>query len=138
MIRNRTTRYRKPDPIVLLAFFVGLGVLLTSVVQAAEPAQPGAISQRSSNHKARSEQWLPSLWGLDLAARLKDWKPKIAVEECEDGLKLSRPFGTRGPVLQFSTSVPEHATSSLRAGGDSLVGVKDDTPDAYLFLEKRW
>lgn len=123
---------------VLLAFFVALGVLLTSVVQAAEPKQATHIRQTSGVQKFLPEQWLPSLWGLDLAARLKSWKPSITVEECEDGLSLSRPFGTRGPLLQFSTSVPEHAALSLRAGGDSLVGVRDDTPDAYLFLQKRW
>ena len=138
MNKIRPARYPKPDFMVLLAFFVGLGVLLASFVQAAESAPSGSIVQHSGGETSRPGQWLPSLWSLDLTAKLKSWKPRITVEECDDGLRLSRPFGSRGPALQLSTSIPEHAATSLRAGGDSLVGVSDDSPDAYLFLQKRW
>ena len=138
MSKTGNMRDRKPDLLVLLTFFVGLGVLLTSFVQAAEPAQQATILHHADKQKISREQWFRSLWGFDLAGKLKSWKPKIAVVECEDGLRLSRPFGTRGPVLQVSTSVPEHTTYSLRAGGDRLIGLSNDQPDAYIFLQKRW
>lgn len=114
---------------ILLAFFVGLGVLLTSFAQAYEPPKPASIMQHFDSERHWPEQWLQSLWGLDLAARLKSWKPKITVDDCHDGMCLSSPFGSHGPALQFSASGPEPASSSLRGG---------DSPDAYLLLQKRW
>jgi hypothetical protein len=135
MSRN-SRRYRKPDLMFLIACFVGFGVVLTSVAQA---EQRSASASLMGNHPTR--QLLPEKWfySLDLANRLKSWKPKIEVAACDDGLNLSRPFGMHGPVLQISTSVPEHAQHSLRAGGDSQVGaLVSDRPDAFLFLQKRW
>ena len=124
---------------VVVAFFVGLGVLVTSVAQASQPATSASILQHEPAKQSLPERWLQSLWGLDLANKLKSWKPKIEVVACEDGLNLSRPFGIHGPLLQISTSVPEHAEYSLRAGGDSQVGaLSSDRPDAFLFLQKRW
>ena len=138
MSKSTNMRNRKPDLMVLLAFFVGVGVLLTSFVQAAEPVQPVIILQHADEQKSWHEQWLKSMWGLDLAGKLKSWKPKITAAESGDGVQLSRPFGTRGPAVQLSTSIPERASSSLRAGGDSQVGLANDIPDAYIFLQKRW
>lgn len=135
MSRN-SRRYRKPDLMFLIACFVGFGVLLTSVAQAEQPSVSASATDSHAPQQARTEKWF---YSLDLANRLKNWKPKIEVTTCDEGLNLSRPFGIRGPVLQISTSVPEHAEYSLRAGGDSRVGtLVSDRPDAYLFLQKRW
>lgn len=131
MNKSKPTRYRKPDLMVLLAFFVGLGVLVTSFAQAFEPSPPARSMQNLDAQGHWPEQWLQSLWGLDLANRLKSWKPKITVDDCNDGMCLSSPFGSRGPVLQFSASVPEPVSSSSLSGGD-------DSLDAYLLLQKRW
>jgi hypothetical protein len=123
----------------LVAVFVGLGVVLTSVAQAEQRMSSASMLNHQAKHQSFPERWFYSLWDLDLADKLKSWKPKVEVAVCEDGLNLSRPFGNHGPVLQLSTSVPERAEYSLRAGGDSRVGVLgSDRPDAYLFLQKRW
>lgn len=135
MSRN-SRRYRKPDLMFLIACFVGFGVLLTSVAQAEQPSVSASVVGNHAPQQTLPEKWL---YSLDLANRLKNWKPKIEVATCDDGLNLSRPFGIRGPALQISTSVPEHAEYSLRASGDSQVGaLVSDRPDAYLFLQKRW
>lgn len=112
-------RRRKPNLLVLLTFFVGSGALLSSVSQASEPPR--------------------SVWSLDLAAKISNWKPKIRVDSDGEGVNLSRPFGTHGPAVRLSTSIPERAQLSLRAGGDNRVGSAGvDAPGPYLFLHKRW
>jgi len=136
----KTTRYRKPNLMVLLTFFVGLGVVLTSVTQAAEPAKPAPHTNHpTEKQQSLPQQWLRALWDLDLTSKLQNWKPKIEVDTEGDGFNLSRPFGSHGPSLRLSTDVPEHAQYSLRAGGDKQFGsLSTDRPDAYLFLQKRW
>lgn len=135
MSRN-SRRYRKPDLMFLIACFVGFGVLLTSLAQAEQLSVSASVMANPAPQRSLPEKWF---YSLDLANRLKNWKPKIEVATCDEGLYLSRPFGIRGPVLQISTSVSEHAEYSLRAGGDSRVGtLVSDLPDAYLFLQKRW
>ncbi len=133
----KTMRYHKPDPLLLLAFFVGIGVLATSVVQAAEPLNVMADNQIEQE---KSADWLQSFWNLDLSRKIKNWKPMISVEPSgADGLGLVRPFGTRGPELRVLNSLPKNVQRNLRAGGDNRVGAfGGEKPDAYLFLEKRW
>lgn len=133
---NRKSRhYPKPDLMVLITFFVGLGFLLTSVAQA-EQLSPFPSATDHVRQHLLPEKWYDS---LALAIRLRDWKPEIDLTASDDGLNLSRPFGIHGPSLQISTSVPERAERCLRAGGDSQVGaLSNDRPDAYLFLQKRW
>ncbi|MCO6413408.1 MAG: hypothetical protein J5I92_11775 [Thiogranum sp.] len=133
---KNSRRYRKPDLMFLIACFVGFGVLLTSVAQAEQAPLSASVMTDPAPQRSLPEKWF---YSLDLANRLKNWKPKIEVVTCDEGLNLSRPFGIRGPVLQISTSVPEYAEHSLRAGGDSQVGTLiGDQPDAYLFLQQRW
>ena len=133
----RKTPYRKPDLLVFLTFFVGFSVLATSVAHAAEPlnimsAQDPSIKRNKSDH------WYQSLWGVGLTKKLSSWKPKITVDEGGEGLNLSRPFGVRGPALRLSGALPDTVMHSLRAGGDRQIGSFNDSPDVYLFLEKRW
>lgn len=126
---------RRPNLMVMLTFFVGLGVLLTSVVQATEKTASTSIPEHTAAHKLWPGQWLQN---LGVSARPKSWKPVMAVGKHIDGLRVGSLFGARGPDLQVSASMPEHVKSSLRDGGDSMVGFRDDSPDAYLFLHKRW
>ena len=137
-MNRKSTSYRKPNLLVLLTFFVGFGVVATSVAQAAEPLDimsNGKLAQK----RADSRQWLPTSWSLDLADRIRNWTPKIGVHKGGDGLNLSQPFGVRGPALRLSKSLPDNVKRSLSAGGDRGIGaVSGDRPDAYLFLEKRW
>ena len=125
----KSTHYRKPDLLVLLTFFVGFGMLATSLVQAAEPLDI------TTNGKARAERSgsgdrLHAVWSTDLAGKLKNWKPKISVDERGKGLQLARPFGVRGPALRVQKTAPGGTASRLRSSSGNLGG--------YLFLEKRW
>ncbi len=134
----KTTRYRKPNLLVLLTFFVGVGVLTTSVVQAAEALNITSAEKRAVKH-AGASQWLQSVWNLDLAEKLRTWKPEFTVDKRGQGLNLARPFGVRGPTLRLSNSMPDNVKRCLRAGGDHQIGTFGaDNTDAYVFLEKRW
>jgi hypothetical protein len=124
----------KPDLLVLIALIVGLGVLATGVVQAATPAD-GMRAAGDSNSQEKPWQ---SLWGLDLARKLKEWRPSITIEKDAEGLNLARPFGKSGPTVQFSSSLPDSVQRSLHAGGDPQVGAFSSDTDLFLFLQKRW
>jgi len=137
----KSKRYRKPDLMVVLACSVALGVVLSSVAQAAEPVErtqaPVVILQQSEAEIIYSE-WLQSFGDLDLAARINNWRPRIEVDKGGDGLRIAHPFGDHGPALKFSTSVPGHVMRSLRAGGDSQIGSLSESPNGYFFLQRRW
>jgi len=126
----KSTRYCKPDLLALLTFFVGFGMLATSLVQAAEPLDI------TTNGKARAEpsgsgDWLHAFRSIDLAGKLQNWKPKISADEGGKGLRLARPFGVSGPALRVQKTAPGGAASRLRTSSSGNLG-------AYLFLEKRW
>jgi hypothetical protein len=138
MMNKITTRYYKPDLLILLLVFTGFGVFAASVVHAAEPLNSVSLQNYSSTN-IESERWYQSLWGIDLARKLHEWKPKITVEEGDEGLRLSRPFGVRGPALRLSDAMPESAMRSLRGGrNEQDAAFNSEMPDVYLFLEKRW
>lgn len=110
-------------------------------------AQAGEVSEGKGNptgplQQIRAEivsaEWLQSFSNFDLSARLKNWRPKIEVDNGGDGLRIVHPFGGHGPALKFSTSVPGHVKRCLRAGGDTQIGSLNDNPDGYLFLQRRW
>ena len=133
----KTTRYRKPNLLVLLTFFVGFGVLTTSIVQAGETlnvaasegtaVKPGGAQQRSVR------------WGLDLLAKLEAWGAELSEESDGRGVHLALPFGAKGPALRLSNTMPDEVKRCLLAGGDRRIGAFGDaSPDAYVFLEKRW
>lgn len=130
-----TMRYRKPNLLVLLTVFVGLGVLTTSLVQAAQPAETTRTVEQSE-----SDQWLQSLSSFDLLEKMQNWKLQLSANEDGDGVQLARPFGARGPALRISKSFPDEVERCLRAGGHpQFVGAAGtDSPDAYIFLQKRW
>jgi hypothetical protein len=134
---TKTRRYRKPDLLLLLAVFVGTGFLATSLTQAAEPGDLLALDSKD-DQSGHSESWWRSIWGMDLTRKLKEWHPKIRVEEDAEGLNLARPFGKTGPGLQLSSSLPVSVQRSLRDGGDNRIGALGSDTDAYIFLQKRW
>lgn len=125
--------HRKPNLLVPIALFVALGVLATSAVQAADP-----IGTRADRNLEGSEKWWQSIWGLDLARKLKDWRPSITIEKDAEGLNLARPFGKSGPALQCSSSLPDSVMRSLHAAGGYQSGVFSTDTDLFLFLQKRW
>ena len=135
----KTKRSSRPNRMVLLTFLAGLSVLLSSIVQAAEPPKSAVPGKAAFQQRSWTEQWLRTVWSLDLAAKINNWKPRVRVDSDGEGLRLSHPFGNHGPALRLSTSIPERAQLSLRAGGDNRVGSSDtDVPGPYLFLQKRW
>ena len=131
-------RYRKPNLLVALTLFVGVGFVATAVAQAAEPYSVVMSFPENSTQAGRSESWWQSIWGLDLAKKLKDWRPKITPAEDGEGFHLARPFGKKGAALQFSSSLPDSVQRSLREGGDSRFDYFSYDTDAYLFIQKRW
>jgi len=134
----KTTPYRKPNLLVLLTFFVGVGVLATSVAQAAEALNIKSSEKRVVKHAGTSQR-LHSAWNFDLAGKLRTWKQEFVVDDDGQGLNLARPFGVRGPTLRLSNAMPDNVKRSLRAGGDHQIGAFGaGKPDAYMFLEKRW
>lgn len=137
----KSMSYRKPGLMVILTCSVVLGVVLSSVAQAAEV--PKNTHERFSSLQQfgidlLSGGWLESFADLDLAVRMKNWRPRIEVDHGGDGLRIFHPFGGHGPALKFSTSIPGYAKYSLRAGGDSQIGSMGDRTDGYIFLQRRW
>ena len=134
----KTTGYSKPKLLVLLPFFVGVGVMATGVVQAAEALNIVSAEKRAVKQAGVSQR-LQSEWNLDLAVKLRSWKPGFTGGKDGQGLNLARPFGVRGPTLRLSNTMPDNVKRGLRAGGDHQIGAFGaDNPDAYMFLEKRW
>jgi hypothetical protein len=135
----KTKRSGRPNRMMLLASLLGLSLFLSSITQAAEPPNSLVPGKAASQQRSWTEQWLRAVWSLDLAAKINNWKPRVRVDSDGEGLRLSHPFGNHGPALRLSTSIPERAQLSLRAGGDNQVGNSAaDEPGPYLFLQKRW
>lgn len=128
-----TTPHSKPNLLASIALFIGLGMLAGSMAQAAPQG-----GYRTDAVTEGSEKWWQSIWGLDLARKLRDWRPSITIEKDAEGLNVARPFGKSGPTLQFTSSLPDSVRYSLRAGGDQQVGALGNNTDLFLFLQKRW
>ena len=134
----KTTRYRKPNLLVLLTFFVGFGVVTTSLVQADETLEL-ATGGNSTVKQSGARHTSSALLDFDLFAKLRAWQAEFSEDNGGRGLHLAMPFGAKGPALRLSNSMPDGVTRGLRAGGDRRVGVLGDTNlDAFVFLEKRW
>jgi hypothetical protein len=133
----KTTPHRKPNLLALLALFVGAGVLATGLAQAAQP-QDAFYPGHQGRGAAGGEKWWQSVWDLDLAGRLKEWRPKVTWQNDAEGINLARPFGKSGPTMQCSSSLPDSVQYSLRAGGDSHIGALGTDTDVFVFLQKRW
>ena len=134
---KKTKHVRRPNLLVAVSLFAAVGVLATSVAQAAESLNGGSTGKRSSQ-VGGSESWWQSVWGLNLSEKLSSWHPMISVNDDCEGINLARPFGKTGPTLQVTSSLPASVSRSLRDGGDSQIGAFGDGPDAYVFFQKRW
>jgi hypothetical protein len=133
----RTNPHCKPNLLVWLVFVVGAGVASTGVAQANE-ASSALSSGKGDGRTVTYEKWWQSVWGLDLARKLKEWRPMVTVRDDGEGLNLARPFGKSGPTVQCSSSLPDSVVQSLSAGGDSGIGIVGRDTDIFLFLQKRW
>lgn len=133
----KTSRAHKPNLMLLVTFFVGVGFVATNVAHAAEDFDKHSI-QKSASKPGGLESWWESVWGLDLAEKLRNWRPSITVRDDGEGLNLARPFGKSGPTIQCSSSLPDSVARSLRAGGDNQIGAFGTESDAFVFLQKRW
>ncbi len=132
---SKTTPHRKPNLLVLLALLAGAGVLTTGLAQAAQPQD----ARHQGSGAAGGEKWWQSVWGLDLAGKLKQWRPKVTLNNDAEGFNLARPFGKSGPTIQCTSSLPDSVQHSLRAGGNSQIGALGATDtDVFVFLQKRW
>lgn len=136
-LTNHKKRTHRPDLMLVLTLFVGFGILVTSVAQAADPHSVHNVVQGSTNHQG-SIVPVKSLWELGLNTRIQNWKPvNITPEDKSEGWNLSRPFGHRGPALKFSTTMPNELVRTLNAGGGD-VNPASTKSNLFLFLEKRW
>ena len=135
----RPKRYPKPNLLVMLTFFVGFGVVVTTLVQAAETAPVDRDANTFASKAASGDQWLRSARSVDFGSRLHNWKSRIQVHTDGDGMNLLRVFGDGGPALRVSSSTlemkPAYAHGSVDSRLDDSAG---ELPDAYLFLYKRW
>lgn len=131
-------RTRKPDPLLLLALAVGLGVVITTAAQA-EPFETQA-SDRFNEAGARlalspvkglaerlEMHWLNDALDRPAAGRLLAHKP----------VGVGRPFGAEGPELNLIWRPRIPATA--RTAGDSGIGaVSVQRPVIYFSLRRSW
>ncbi len=106
---------RKPGLMGLVTSLVGCGVLLAGAVQA------GGLTR-----------------GVDLEMSEKHSNWKTASSVFGSGLNVAQPFGTRGPAVKLSTSVPRATRASLLAGIGPRSGGSISWANAYLLVQKRW
>ena len=107
------------------------------IAQAAgNPGQNAAGAQ--AGIAGGSEKWWQSIWGLDLAHKLREWRPMITVNDNGEGFNIAQPFGKSGPTIQCSSSLPDSAVRSLRAGGGPHIATHARDTDIFVFLQKRW
>jgi hypothetical protein len=133
----KTTSHCKPNLLVLLACFVATSVLATGLAQAAQRDQSIDPDHRGRD-AAGGEKWWQSVWGLDLAGKLREWHPKITLQNDAEGFNLARPFSKSGPTIQCSSSLPDSVRHSLRASGGHQVSTLGSDTDVFVFLQKRW
>ncbi|MFN2309325.1 MAG: hypothetical protein ABR553_06255 [Gammaproteobacteria bacterium] len=135
-------RIRKLDPLLLLALAVGLGVVVTTTVQAESPANPpeGTAAGQSQVTVAR--------WALrpvrGLAERLEmHWLnrtlERAAVEQLlsHEPLAIAKPLGAKGPELSLGWR-PRLGDAAAQAGDSGIGTLSSERPDIYIGLRRRW
>ena len=113
-------------------------MLATGLVQAAQPQDNGQHRHQGSSGAAGGEKWWQAVWGLDLAGKLREWRPRVTWQNEAEGFNLARPFGKSGPTIQCSSSLPDSVQYSLRARSDGQTGALVADTDVFVFLQKRW
>lgn len=128
-------RYLKLDPFVLLAVLVGLGVLITSSVQAQEPLDtPPAHTSGAKGVWQPVQQVLERLdfaWAEEALQR-----PAVAAFMSEQGLALNQASGDRDVRLGLSWQLEEHPQAVEALQNDGLTAPSQ--AGLWLRLQRRW
>lgn len=138
-MRYRSHRMRKPDPLLLLALIVGLGVVVTTAAQAAGPEERAVRAE--GLYAAGTRLMLDPRKGL--AERiaphwLNNLLERPAVRQLiEKRGGAGRPFGAKGP--EFVLSLRPVLKVSAEEGGDhGIGGIPERRPDLYIGLSSHW
>lgn len=138
-MRTRTRHLRKPDPLMLLAVLVGLGVVVTTAVQAetsGEQERIGPLREAGARLalkpiKGLAER-LDMLWlntALDRPATYQLLKQR--------GVGIGKPFGHKGPELSLSWRPKMRSIDA--AGDDFWIGAASAArPDIFVGLRRSW
>lgn len=138
-MKTRNFRLRRPDPLVLLALLVGLGVVVTTTVQ----AEPASGTEPPSNlQEAGTQLALHPVRGL--AERLDiRWlnttleRPEVGQLLVKRRLGIGKPFGDKGPELKMSWR--PRVRTAVAASGDSGIGAfSSGRPTIYFSLHRSW
>lgn len=131
-------RIRKPDPLLLLALAVGLGVVVTTAAQ----ADPPEFTQGDTLQEARAQLALRPMKGL--AERLEmHWlnsaldRPAVNRLLSRQPLGMGKPFGRQGPELNMSWR-PRIAVTAHEAGDAGIGAADPDRPDIFINLHRSW
>ncbi|MEJ2685662.1 MAG: hypothetical protein P8124_00385 [Gammaproteobacteria bacterium] len=120
MLQNR--RYRKPDPLLLLAVLVGLAVLASTASYAA--AAPSRDLQRNSGQSAESSS---------------GFTHRAYRELVEDGVMNVAEIGAKGPRVGLALRQPPSLRQALAAGGDPGTGrIRRREASVYVTFGTRW
>ena len=139
-MKIRRQRLRRPDPLVVLALLVGLGVVLTTSVQAGTGAQElerpdprHAVSAGFALHPAKAFAQRLDLHWLSNALE----RPGVDQLLKSQRLDMGKPFGRNGPELNLSWRpwVPTLTSSGSEFGA---VAVPTDRPELYFSLRRSW
>lgn len=120
MLQNR--RYRKLDPLLLLAILVGVGVLASTAAYAAP-----ALSQPGVRYTVNRPE-APSSFTRHAYREL-----------VRDGVMNVAEFGAKGPTVGLGLRQPRSLRRALAAGGDPGTGqVAPREASVYLTFGTRW
>lgn len=119
MLLNR--RYRKPDPLLVLAVLVGLGVLATTTARA-DPA----FSR-------------PAVRGAGYHTIVPSFARGAYRELVQDGVMNVAELGAKGPKVGLALRPPRSLRRALAAGGDRGTGRVDNRGTTiYVTFGTRW
>jgi len=139
-MKIRRQRLRRPDPLVVLALLVGLGVVLTTSVQAATgaeeleraDAQPAASAGFAVHPAKAFAQRLDLHWLSDALKR-----SGVELLLASQRLDMGQPFGHNGPELDLSWR-PGVSTPTASGSEFGVGAVSTDQPEIYFTLRRSW
>ena len=138
-MKTRNLRIRRPDPLILLAVLVGLGVVLTTSVQAGTVQ---GLEQPDELREAGTRLALHPVKGL--AERLDlHWlnstleRPAVNRALKHRRLGMGMPFGRKGPELNLSWR-PKLRTLAPASGDSGIGAASVERPTVYFSLRRSW
>lgn len=139
-MKIRRQRLRRPDPLVVLALLVGLGVVVTTGVQAATSAEelkrPDSLPAASAGfagHPAKAFARRLDLHWLSNALK----RSGVDLLLTSQRLDMGKPFGHNGPELDLSWS-PGLPAPTLNDSEFGVGAVSTDQPEIYFTLRRSW